>query len=183
MTTLTAAPELVETRDDDARPPYEIVDGVEVEKPMSLLSQMVGFKLGTRVEMHLLSGEADGYASTEPRVVCFDWDPGLRRIPDFAYWRRDQYPDGIPPRGDATVAPAWVVEVVSPGDEIEYYDLKVADYFRAGVELVWTVHPATRTVHTQRPDGTARVYRAADAITADPVLPGFSARVGDFFPA
>ena len=150
---------------------------------MSLLSQVIGSEINTRVRMHILSGEAVGYVTTEPWVICFDWSPGTKRRPDVAYWRRDQYPEGIPVRGEATVAPAWVVEVVSPNELVEDLYAKIADYFRAGTALVWIVDPAGRTIRAERPDGTAQAYRAGDTITAAPVLPGFLIPVIAFFPA
>ncbi|MEM6562369.1 MAG: Uma2 family endonuclease, partial [Planctomycetota bacterium] len=110
------------------------------------------------------------------------WAPGTKRRPDVAYWHAHQFPDGLPERGEATIAPAWCIEVVSPGDNAEALEEKVAEYFRAGVELVWIVIPATRSVRTERPDGTAHVYRGDQALTADPVLPAFTAPVARLFP-
>ena len=181
MTTTLAEADVIEMPDDDTRPLYEVVDGVEVEKSMSLLSQLVGSEINTRVRMHVLSGEADGYVTTEPWVVCFDWSPGTKRRPDVAYWRRDQYPDGIPARGEATVPPAWVVEVLSPNELVSDLNARIADYFRAGTLLIWVADPANRTIRTEQADGTAHAYRADDRITAKPVVPGFSIRVAELF--
>ena len=181
MTTTLAEADVIEMTDDKTRPLYEVVDGVEVEKPMSMLSQMIGFKLAARVEFLLVSGEADGYIMTEPWVVCFDWAPGNKRRPDVAYWRRDQYPEGIPARGEATVPPAWVVEVLSPNELVSDLNARIADYFRAGTLLIWVADPANRTIRTEQADGTAHAYRADDQITAKPVVPGFSIRVAELF--
>ena len=172
-----------ETHDDGSGPLFEVVDGRKVEKPMSMLAQQTGSKiarrLGNYVEDELNDG---GIVGTEHFIACFDWAPKLRRRPDVAYWRGEQYPEGIPPRGDAALPPALAIEVVSPGDEAENLNGKINEYFRAGIELVWTVFPSTRSIYVQQPDGTAHMYRAGETITGEPVLPGFSINVADLFP-
>jgi Uma2 family endonuclease len=77
------------------------------------------------------------------------------------------------------------VEVVSPGDEAYHLDEKVAEYLAAGVPLVWVVWPESRTVLVYRqpssPLGTASRLTAADTISGEDVLPGFSCGVKEFF--
>ena len=74
------------------------------------------------------------------------------------------------------------MEVWSPNDDGEDLEIKLAEYFRAGVELAWVVYPLARKIRAEQPDGTAHVYYDDDTITAAPVLPGFSAKVSDLFP-
>jgi Uma2 family endonuclease len=77
-----------------------------------------------------------------------------------------------------------VVEVVSPGDNSQALDVKIAEYFRAGVGLVWVVHPATGSVRAEQPDGNAHVYRVErdERVPAVPVLPDFSPSIAEFLP-
>ncbi len=179
MTTSRTVPE---THDDGKGPLFEIVDGEKVEKTMSLYAQYVGSEICGRIRQELLEEGIGGFVVTEAFIACFEWAPKTRRRPDVAYWREDQYPDGIPLRGDAAVAPAWVVEVVSPGDLSEDLEAKIAEYFRAGIGLVWIVHPGTRTIRAEQPDGTAHVYRNGDAIDAAPVLPNLRMKASEVFP-
>ena len=182
MPATLAEPEVQEVHDDGEGPLFEVVDGVRVEKPMSALGQWVGGQMSRLVGNHIVEDEEPGYVAPETFVACFEWSPGTQRRPDVAYWHYYQLPEGPPLRGVVTEAPAWCVEVVSPNDSAQELDEKIADYFRAGVRLVWTVHLTTRTIRAEQPDGSAHVYRAPDTITADPVLPNFSAKVADFFP-
>ena len=168
---------------DDREDPFEIIDGEKVYQPVSALAQQVGFIVAAMLYVHVKEAGLEVAVATEVYLACFDWLPDTKRRPDVSLWREGDYPNGLPYRGVATRVPAMCVEVVSPGDNAEALAEKVAEYFRAGVELVWTVSPATRTVRAEQPDGTAHAYRAADTITAAPVLPGFSAAVADFFPA
>ena len=178
-----AEPDVLEIPDDGKGPLFEIVDGQRRDKPMSMVAQWVGSQIVTDVNIHLRETGVGGFAVTENFIACFDWAPDTQRRPDVAYWHREQLPDGMPMRGVTRVAPAWCIEVVSPGDHVEELQEKIEEYFRAGVELVWVVNPSTRTIRAEQPDGTAHTYRAADPITAAPVLPEFSATVAGFFPA
>jgi Uma2 family endonuclease len=171
------------TPDDDRLPMYEIVDGEHLEKPMSWMSQWVGHELGRLVGNHLADDFDDrpGWVNTEAYVACFDWKPGDRRRPDVAYWRIEDLPEP-PDRGDTTIAPAWCVEVVSPGDAADSLEVKIAEYFRAGVSLVWVIYPQARTIHSLRSDGSACFYRDGETADAAPVLPGLSVPVAKLFP-
>jgi Uma2 family endonuclease len=82
-----------------------------------------------------------------------------------------------------TAAPDIIGEVLSPNDDAIDVDVKVEEYLRAGVQLVWVVNPETRTVRVHRGDGSAQVFHEADTITGERVLPEFKAVVRDFFPS
>jgi hypothetical protein len=49
------------------------------------------------------------------------------------------------------------------------------------VAFVWVLYPATQTAMTFHSDGAVQLLHADDTITAGPVLPGFSCRLGDLF--
>ena len=168
--------------DDGTGPLFEIVDGERVEKSMSMKSQWVGMRLAACIDVFIQDEDVGGWVVTETFIACFEWMPNTKRRPDVAYWRDDQLPDGLPDVGDTTVAPAWAVEVVSPNDNISDLNVKLGEYFRAGVLLVWVVDPQSGTIRTEQPDGTAHVYRRGETISAAPVLPGFSVLVDDLFP-
>jgi Uma2 family endonuclease len=61
-------------------------------------------------------------------------------------------------------------------------DEKIADYFDAGIPLIWIVSPQTRTVLVYRPDGTSQRLRDTDDLTADPIIEGFRVRIANLFP-
>ena len=181
MQVIDSPPEVAESPDDEAMM-YEYVNGERTEKNVSWLSQVVGSKAYRYIDVFAEESGMGGIASAEPYIRCFDWAPGTSRRPDAAYWRAEQVPDGLPPRGDAGVAPALVVEVVSPGDSADDLEVKLAEYYRAGVELAWIVYATARTVHVEQPDGTAHVYRDGQTFPGDPVLPGLRIEVSSLFP-
>ena len=107
-------------------------------------------------------------------------DPDTVRAPDCAFLSNERAPDRLPKRYVEAI-PDLVVEVVSPDDRAEEVSDKVDQWLRAGVRMVWVVHPRTRIVVTHRPDGQARILREGDTLSGDEVVPGFELAVGRLF--
>jgi Uma2 family endonuclease len=79
------------------------------------------------------------------------------------------------------VIPDMAVEVTSPSDLAEVQRRKVLEYFRVGVRLVWVVYPNLRVVDVYETPTSVRVFGPDDALTADPILPGFQLSLADLF--
>ena len=77
-------------------------------------------------------------------------------------------------------APDLAIEVVSPGNDAEELDEKVAQYLAFGSKEVWVVYPKTRSILIHQAGGRVRKLNDQDTITTD-LFPGWSARVADFF--
>ena len=107
-------------------------------------------------------------------------NPDTVRAPDVAYVNEARVAQARV-RGYPELAPDFVVEVVSPNDTAGEVQSKVDEWLRAGVRLVWVLYPSTRTAMTFRAEGGVQLLHADDAIDAEPVLSGFSCRVGDLF--
>lgn len=61
--------------------------------------------------------------------------------------------------------------------------MKVQEYLRAGVRVVWVVTPETRTVQEHRLDrAESRRLSEEDELCPEDVLPGFRCLVRDLFP-
>src|SRR5690606_27885469 len=108
---------------------------------------------------------------------------GNVRMPDVAVFLRAGLPDGRIPRDQqiCPVAPAWVVEVLSPGNTKREIDKKLRTFFDSGVRLAWVVDRRKRTV---------RVHTSAEKFTevgedgvldAGDILPGFTLGVREWF--
>ena len=63
-------------------------------------------------------------------------------------------------------------------DELQ---VKVDQWLRAGSLRVWVLYPATRSAMVYRADGIVALLHEDDTLQGEPVLPGFSCRVGDLF--
>ena len=86
------------------------------------------------------------------------------------------------PEGFIPLAPDLAVEVLSPGQENSYIDRKGQQYLDAGTEQVWMFDPATKRVIVDIPAGK-RSFEIEDTLDGGDLLPGFSLRVRDVFPA
>ena len=158
---------------------YELVDGQLVEKPMSTLANYVTFLVSTQFSNYLASRPI-ARVYPEQTFQCFDHAPQQIRRPDLAVIVLSRMPDF--PEGHLDFRPDIAVEVVSPNHKV--YDLrsKLDDYRRAGFPLTWVLLPEERIVQVCLPDGTVTELGDGDTLTADPVLPGFAAKVSDLFP-
>lgn len=87
----------------------------------------------------------------------------------------------ISPEGYWLTIPELVVEIRSKNDSIKYIERKVEHYLKAGVELVWVVDPAVRTV-TLHTAGSEPAVRGTEGVLELPgLIPGFSLPVADVF--
>ncbi|HYH66349.1 MAG TPA: Uma2 family endonuclease, partial [Urbifossiella sp.] len=124
----------------------ELIDGVVKEKGMGTEAGAIG----GRVARHLgVAADADDLGEVvinDGMYRCFPNKPNRVRKPDVSFLLRTRLPNGEVPTGITVLRPDIAVEVVSPNNEYEEVDERVADYFSAGVPLVWVVCPATRTV-------------------------------------
>jgi Uma2 family endonuclease len=157
----------------------ELVDGVLLEKTVgfkeSELAILIAVALSTFVRTHGLGkvAGADGTIRLLPRMV---------RIPDVAFYSRERMrsvPRPVPPIPH--LVPDLAVEVLSESNTRREMDQKLADYFRAGVRLVWYVDPQARTVQVFASPADVTLLTAADTLTGGEVLPGFALPLAGLF--
>ena len=172
------AEELFDLPESDVQ--YELVRGQLREVPMA------GWQHGW-IEVNIIVVLAnDPVARTVGRTVSGDTafvlarDPDTVRIPDVAFVRHERLPPPLV-SGRAALAPDLAVEIRSPNDRPGEVQQKVADYFAAGVRLVWLVDPDEQTVEVWTPGGLDRRCTAADTIDGGAVIPGFRCPVARFF--
>lgn len=154
---------------------FELINGEIIEKmPGRTSNSQLGHRIVIQVyrfcEAHTLpcytSGEAGAYRIGADVVA-----------PDFAYKTTpmsDDYPD--------PVSPLWVVEVISPTDKPGDIRAKRHLYQRAGI-LYWEVYPQERSIDVYAPGQPMRTLEADGVLDGGDVLPGFSLKVSDLFPA
>ncbi|HUO33210.1 MAG TPA: Uma2 family endonuclease [Bryobacteraceae bacterium] len=98
-------------------------------------------------------------------------------IPDISIVRRER----LTPveRRIFQGAPDLAIEVVSPSDTMKHMKRKIDAYLANGSESVWVVFPDARSVMVHRA-GSVHEFKP-DQTLADPLLPGFSIPVAQFF--
>ena len=157
----------------------ELVDGVLVEKVMSsfesLLAMMLVRILGTYLDAHdvgFLLGEGG-----QLRIL-----PTRMRVPDVSFIRWDRLPGGkLPTDRVFKIAPDLAVEILSDGNTIKEMELKLGEYFEAGVRLVWYVDPVSRTAQVYTSRERSETIDTSGTLDGGEVLPGFQLRLGELF--
>jgi Uma2 family endonuclease len=157
----------------------ELVDGELVKMSPSFLPEArvvrtILLLLGTFVAQHRLGevfGPDLGYELTPHRV----------RAPDVSFVRAEKLVAYGNPQEFAKVVPDLVVEVISPEVKYGYLQRKIRDYFEAGVRLLWIVDPEMQTVTVYHSPLDLRILIAADVLSDEEVLPGFSCMVTELF--
>lgn len=148
---------------------------------MAALSVWLAFELARHLSN--FAGASIGRVVTEmlfhlPVPVNRDRRPDLAFV-SFQKWAKHR---AIPYTGGAwDVVPNLAGEVVSPNDEVDELQNKIADYFRTGVELVWVVYPAQQQVHVYQSLTKITVLTKADALDGGTVVPGFRLPLAELF--
>jgi Uma2 family endonuclease len=75
------------------------------------------------------------------------------------------------------------VEITSPTDKVYDLEEKIEEYLRAGVRLIWVIHPEVRVVKIFRADGSSARIRSGGELSGEDVVPGFRCSVDSLFPA
>jgi Uma2 family endonuclease len=163
---------------------YEFVDGRPV--PVSLASILhsrlmsrVHIRLGNYVEQHGSGGEVLPEAGF---VLGLQRDPERMRGPDIAYVTEDSLRrHGDPGPRLAHFAPDLAIEIDVHGPRKQGGLQRVRDYLEAGVRLVWTIEPRTRSATVYRQDGSVAELSERDALDGEEVVPGFRLPLDELF--
>jgi Uma2 family endonuclease len=111
--------------------------------------------------------------------TAFELSPSRVCTPDVAFLSNESAGKGDPEhiyRG----APDLAVEVVSESESAQELREKIQDYLDAGSQAVWAIYPKLRVIAIYDHSGV-REFRGDQVLEASEVLPGFQARVSQFF--
>ncbi len=108
--------------------------------------------------------------------------PGKVRMPDVAFVRRERMQAiNLPDQPVPPVVPDLAIEVLSAGNTRREMELKLQQYFEAGVRKVWFVLPLPRSARSF--SGIDEVVEVSPDgfLTAEDVLPGFRLSLARIF--
>ena len=161
---------------------WELVDGELRELNVSFQSSFTAGRVCTKLTNHVEAKNLGWVSPEGTSYRCFPDDPKLVRRADTSFHALGRLTQEQAKReGHCTVVPDLVVEVVSPNDLADDVNEKRIEWLLAGAKLVWVIHPVQESIHAYRADGTVRLFERTDVLTAEPVLPAFSAPVADLF--
>jgi Uma2 family endonuclease len=79
------------------------------------------------------------------------------------------------------VAPDLAVEIISEGNTEGEMNLKLDEYFAAGVRLVWYIDPGTRSAQIYTAREQSETIGQSGVLDGRDVLPGFQLVLGELF--
>ena len=116
-----------------------------------------------------------GTFMAEPDVMLTDIQ--MRR-PDIAYFTKEQIQLG---RQGEDVIPEFVIEILSENDQAYRVEEKIAEYFKAGVNVIWNIIPEHEVVYVYTSRKNVTICLEDDLCSAAPVLPDFTISVNALF--
>lgn len=180
LTDLITAEEFAARPDDGLL--TELIRGritrMNLPKPLhGLVCFKATLKIGGFVEAHKL-----GWVFTNDSGVITERDPDTVRGPDVAFCSFERLPKASRPVRDyLEVAPELVIEVRSPDDRWPALQAKVAEFLSAGVLVVCVLDAVAEFAVIYTPEDAPRQLSGDDVLEFPNVLPGFSAKVREFF--
>lgn len=102
----------------------------------------------------------------------------LRR-PDLAYFSGEQIENSD--KTDDEPIPSFVIEIISPTDDATKIETRIAEYFKAGVGVLWHIYPDNQIVYVYTSRKTVKICLDEDICSAAPALPDFEIPVQQLF--
>jgi Uma2 family endonuclease len=128
-----------------------------------------------------LTGQLWAWNRTSGLGYSFDSSAGYRlpngatRSPDASWITRERWeamPDELKEKF-APICPDFVVELMSPSDELGDVRDKMREYIEQGARLGWLIDPKTNLVEIYRPGRPTEAPARPPTLDGEDVLPGF----------
>lgn len=131
--------------------------------------------IDTFVRQHQL-----GRTLTNDSGIITERNPDTVRGADVSFYSYQRVPKGQSPIGYAGASPEIVFEVVSPSNTRRAIKEKIAEYVKAGVNVVCVVDPQHKTVNLEFPELPTEKLQGDDLLSFAE-LPGFNVSVSKVF--
>jgi Uma2 family endonuclease len=108
---------------------------------------------------------------------------GADRSPDIAWVRRDRW-DALAPQQREKfppLAPNFVIELMSPSDNLTEAQAKMQEYLDNGVQLGWLFDRKAKQVEIYRPGQPKEVLPEPSQLSGELVLPDFILKLDGFW--
>ena len=125
--------------------------------------------------------DADGTGVGFDSSTGFTLPNGAKRSPDLAWVKRSRWEALTKEQREAfaPLCPDFVAELRSPSDALAYVQAKMQEYLDNGAQLGWLIDPIEKKVYVYRPQAPVACLDHPQAVSGDPVLPGFVLEMGN----
>ncbi|WP_299489571.1 Uma2 family endonuclease [Acaryochloris sp. IP29b_bin.137] len=111
--------------------------------------------------------------------TCFRIPGGGDRSPDVAWVEKSRW-DALTPEQQSKfppICPDFVLELLSPSDNLTVTQQKMQEYLSSGIRLGWLINPENKQVEIYRPSQGVEILQSPRAVSGEAVLPGFNLNV------
>ncbi len=159
--------------------PCELIDGrITAMSPTGFEHSYYEVELGSELRAYVRQQKLGQVAGGEAGILI-KRNPDRVRAADVLFISYERLANR--PKGYLQVIPELVVEIVSPHDR--WYDIqdKIQDYFSIGIERLWIVEPAQKTVRVYRSPTEFALLTAVDILRGEGILDGFALPLAELF--
>lgn len=107
--------------------------------------------------------------------TCFRLPKGGDRSPDVSWILQSRW-DALTPEEQEKfppICPDFVLELMSPSDNLKLSQEKMQEYLDNGIRLGWLINRRTQTVEIYRQGQEVEVLESLTTLSGEDVLPGF----------
>jgi Uma2 family endonuclease len=134
-----------------------------------------GKRNATLISRFIVWNEQSQLGEVFDSSTCFKLPNGADRSPDVSWVRRDRWDaltlqekEKFPP-----IAPDFVLELMSPSDNLKAAQTKMQEYMNNGVKLGWLINRQNRTIEVYRLDRPVEILQSPATLSGEDVLLGF----------
>jgi Uma2 family endonuclease len=108
--------------------------------------------------------------------TCFKLPDGTKYSPDLAWIKRERWQELTPAEKEKfpPIAPDFVVELMSPSDNLMQTQTKMQDYLNNGVKLGWLINPELKIVEIYRQGQPTEILYHPHTLSGEKILPEFT---------
>jgi Uma2 family endonuclease len=108
---------------------------------------------------------------------------GADRSPDVAWVKQDRWNALTPQQREKfpVLAPDFVIELMSPSDDLSEAQAKMQEYLDNGVQLGWLLNRKTKQVEIYQSGQPKEVLQQPNQLFGDPILPNFVLSLDSFW--
>ena len=136
-----------------------------------------------------LNQQLFNWSDQDASGIAFDSSTGFKlpngadRSPDAAWVRLDRWNALSQEQQQrfAPICPDFVVELLSPSDNLATLQAKMQEYLDNGARLGWLINRQTRQVEIYRRDRSVDVSDNPESLSGEDILPGFILQMSDIW--
>jgi len=136
-----------------------------------------------------LIARTDNWSEKDDSGLVFDSQTlftlpnGSKRSPDVSWMTKEKW-EALSPserKKFSRVVPDFVIELLSPSDNLVDTQAKMVEYIENGVSLGWLNDPMEQKVHIYRANGEVEILNDPETVSGEDVLKGFELKVRDIW--